>query len=41
LAATDVAATQRRLIEAKRDDLVGRSAAATPAASPAATAEQG
>jgi predicted negative regulator of RcsB-dependent stress response len=41
LAATDVAATQRRLIEAKRDDLAGRSAAATPAASPAATAEQG
>ena len=33
LAAMDVAATQRRLLEAKRDDLAGRSAAATPAAS--------
>lgn len=40
LAATDVAATQRRLIEAKRDDLAGRGAApAAPA--PAAAAEQG
>jgi predicted negative regulator of RcsB-dependent stress response len=37
LAATDVAASQRRLLEAKRDDIAGRNAPGTPAAS----AEQG
>jgi predicted negative regulator of RcsB-dependent stress response len=42
LAATDVNAPQRRLIEAKRDDLAGRIAASAAAApAPSATVEQG
>lgn len=42
LAATDVNAPQRRLIEAKRDDLAGRIAAPAAAApAPSATVEQG